>query len=162
MKTEDFVEKLANELNKRGMMLATAESCTGGLVAAAITDRPGASFVFERGFIAYSNESKHNLLGVTHEILDKNGAVSRECAAAMVQGTLTHSLADMALSVTGIAGPAGGTPEKPVGLVYIGWGLRGGPVEVAAHHFTGDRNGVREQTVNAALTHLTDCLKAQP
>ena len=160
--TRVLVEKLTDELNRRGWMLATAESCTGGLIAAAVTDRAGSSSVFDRGFVAYSYESKENLLNVSCEILETHGAVSRECATAMVQGTLAHSRADLAISVTGIAGPGGGMPGKPVGLVYIGWGVRGGPVAVAEHNFPGDRTAVREQTVQAALAHLLDALKVQP
>lgn len=162
MQTKDLVEKLTNQLKEHRWMLATAESCTGGMIAAAVTDRAGSSSVFERGFVTYSNESKDNLLNVSHEILATHGAVSRECAVAMVQGTLDHSLANIAISVTGIAGPGGGTAEKPVGLVFIGWGIRGSLVEVAEHHFSGDRSSIREQTVQAALTHLIDTLKAQP
>lgn len=160
------VETLTSTLNMRGLMLATAESCTGGMIAAAVTNRAGSSSVFERGFVTYTNKSKEDLLGVPHEILETKGAVSRECAAAMVQGTLNKSCADLAVCVTGIAGPGGGTPEKPVGLVYIGWGFRdglgGGLSEVAEHHFSGDRAAVREQSVLAALTHLINSLGVHP
>ena len=159
MKTAELVAKLTNELNERGIRLATAESCTGGMIAAAITDQVGSSSVFERGFITYSNESKENLLNVSREILETKGAVSRECAAAMVQGTLDHSRADLALSVTGIAGPGGGSAEKPVGLVFIGWGIRGGPPQVANHRFSGDRSSIREQATMAALNHMIQFLK---
>src|SRR5688500_14004105 len=154
----ELLEKLANELMNRGWMLATAESCTGGMIASAITDRPGTSAIFDRGFVTYSNESKEELLDVPREILETKGAVSRETASAMVQGTLTRSRADLAVSVTGIAGPGGGTAEKPVGLVYIGWGRRNGDVETAEHHFSGDRAAIRRQAVDAAIRHLLDDL----
>lgn len=156
---QELVEKLTNELKERGMMLATAESCTGGMVATAITARPGSSLVFDRGFVTYSYESKEDLLNVSREILETHGAVSPECAAAMAQGVLTHSRAGLVLSITGIAGPDGGMPGKPVGLVYIGWGLRGGVIETAEHHFSGDRDAVRRQSAEAALRHALDCLQ---
>lgn len=135
-------------------MLATAESCTGGLIAAAMTDRPGSSSVFERGFVTYSNEAKTELLDVPKDILMKHGAVSSQVATAMVKGAIAHSRAELALSVTGIAGPDGGTEAKPVGLVYIGFGDKVGVVEVAEHRFKGDRDSVRKQTVEAALKHM--------
>ena len=143
-------------------MLATAESCTGGLIAAGMTDLAGSSSVFERGFVTYSNESKEELLGVSHETLLRHGAVSSETATEMVAGALTRSHADAALAVTGIAGPSGGTPDKPVGLVYIGWGLKGGQICVQKHIFSGDRDAIRQQTVEAALTHLIDHLRTTP
>lgn len=149
----DPVEILTNELKSRGWIMATAESCTGGMIAAAITDRAGSSSVFDRGFITYSNESKEELLGVPPEILRNDGAVSRQCAAAMVQGCLDRSRADLAVAVTGIAGPDGGTADKPVGLVYIGWGRRGGTIQTQEHHFTGNRASIRAQATAAALAH---------
>lgn len=158
----DLVEILTNELKSRGWMMATAESCTGGMIATAITDRAGSSSVFDRGFITYSNESKEELLGVPPEILRNEGAVSRQCAAAMVQGCLDRSRADLAVAVTGIAGPGGATADKPVGLVYIGWGRRGGLTGMAEHHFSGDRAAIRQQTVSAALQHLIDFMKVHP
>jgi nicotinamide-nucleotide amidase len=154
-----LVEQISIELKNRGMMIATAESCTGGMVAAAITARPGSSSVFDRGFVAYSYESKEELLNVSREILEKHGAVSPECAVAMAHGALDRSWADLAISITGIAGPDGGMEGKPVGLVYIGYGLRDGPVKVQEHHFSGDRDLVREQTVTAALTLALTTLK---
>jgi nicotinamide-nucleotide amidase len=154
-----LVEQISYELKMRGMLMATAESCTGGMVAAAITARPGSSSVFDRGFVTYSYESKEELLNVSREILEKHGAVSRECAAAMAHGTLDRSWADLAISITGIAGPDGGMEGKPVGLVYIGCGLRDGPVEVQEHHFPGDRDEVRAHTVTAALTTALNTLK---
>lgn len=141
------------------MTLAIAESCTGGMVATAITALPGSSSVFDRGFVTYSYESKEDLLNVSREILETHGAVSHECAAAMAQGVLTHSRAGLALSITGIAGPGGGMPGKPVGLVYIGWGLRDGVIETAEHHFSGDRASIRRQSAEAALRHAITCLQ---
>lgn len=156
--SESF-EVLKNELNKHGIMLATAESCTGGLIAAGITDLAGSSSVFDRGFVTYSNESKEELLGVSHEILENYGAVSAETAQAMVQGALTHSRAGIAVSVTGIAGPGGGSAEKPVGLVYIGWGKRGENAQVQRYLFSGNRAQIRKQTQQTAVQHLIDYLR---
>lgn len=151
----DFIEKVSHKLENLSLMLATAESCTGGMIAAALTDRPGSSKILERGFVTYSNDSKHEMLGVPAETLRDHGAVSAQTAIAMAKGALKHSRADVALSVTGIAGPDGGTPEKPVGLVYIGYGLKGEDVvHSAEHRFTGDRAAIRQQTVEAALRHL--------
>lgn len=115
--------------------------------------------MFERGFVTYSNDSKAELLDVSREILETDGAVSQKCAEAMVQGALKHSKAQIGVSVTGIAGPDGGSEDKPVGLVYIGYALRGAPVKVATHNFTGDRGAIRVQTVEAALTHILELLK---
>ncbi|MDB5491747.1 MAG: Protein Implicated in repair function with RecA and MutS [Micavibrio sp.] len=114
--------------------------------------------MFERGFVTYSNNSKTELLDVSREILETCGAVSQECAIAMVQGALKNSKADLGVSVTGIAGPDGGSEDKPVGLVYIGYALRGEPAKVAKHNFAGDRGAVRFQTVEAALTHIHELL----
>mgnify|MGYP003388420859 CR=1 FL=1 len=157
----ELVELVTNELNKQGLMLATAESCTGGMIAAAMTERAGSSSVFERGFVTYSNDSKQELLDVSREILEKHGAVSAEAATAMVQGVLDHSHANMAISVTGIAGPSGGTPEKPVGLVYIGWGRKGGKPESARYVFSGDRASVRKQSAETALKNILHFLQTK-
>lgn len=139
---------------KRGLMLGTAESCTGGLIAAAITERPGASSVFDRGFVTYSNDAKMEILGVPPAILERHGAVSEECAQAMAQGARQNSRADIAVSVTGIAGPDGGSPEKPVGLVYIGLASRGTDPKAYKHLFTGTRTQIRTQTCEKALEHM--------
>jgi nicotinamide-nucleotide amidase len=141
-------------LTARGWMAATAESCTGGLIAGAITDVSGSSGWFERGFVTYSNEAKIELLGVRPEILSRFGAVSEETARAMVAGALERSRADLAVAVTGVAGPTGGTPEKPVGLVWLAWGVRGGAVEAVSRRFPGNRAAVREATVAVALDGL--------
>lgn len=135
-------------------MLATAESCTGGMIAMAMTDRAGSSAVFERGFVTYSNEAKNELLDVPKDMLRTHGAVSAQVAAAMVKGAIAHSRAEIAVSVTGIAGPDGGTDAKPVGLVYIGFGNKAGVMEIAEHRFSGDRTSIRQQTAEAALKHL--------
>jgi nicotinamide-nucleotide amidase len=137
-----------------GVKLATAESCTGGGIAAALTDIAGSSDVFERGFVVYSNEAKTELLGVPAPLIAKHGAVSQEVAAAMAEGALARSHADLAISVTGIAGPGGGTPTKPVGLVYIGRARRGAVPAVERHVFAGDRAAVRGATVKRALELL--------
>lgn len=137
-----------------GKKLATAESCTGGAIAAALTDIAGSSDVFERGFVVYSNEAKSELLGVPAALIARHGAVSAEVAAAMAEGALARSRADGAVSVTGIAGPGGGSATKPVGLVYIGSARRGAPPAVERHVFTGDRAAVRAATVRRALEVL--------
>lgn len=138
-------------LLRRGSRLATAESCTGGLIAAALTDIAGSSDIFERGFVTYSNESKTEMLGVPAELIASVGAVSEEVAAAMAEGALRHAPADIALSVTGIAGPGGGSATKPVGLVWFGCAVRGGPVTTAHAVFPGDRGQVRAQAVAFGL-----------
>ena len=136
------------------MRIATAESCTGGMVAGALTEIPGSSAVFERGFITYSNDAKVELLGVLPDLLAQEGAVSGEVAEAMATGALEYSLADLAISVTGIAGPDGGTEIKPVGLVYIGLATKAGALFHCKCHFRGSRDEVREQTVHEALRLL--------
>ena len=154
-----LIEQLSVLLRERGLKLATAESCTGGMIGAALTDLAGSSDIFERGFITYSNEAKHELLGVHEKTLRDHGAVSAETAAEMAHGALSHSRADIAVAVTGIAGPGGGNAEKPVGTVFIGWGLRGQPVVTAKHLFDGDRASVRLQTVEAALHHVLKAIE---
>ena len=134
--------------------IVTAESCTGGLVAAALTEIPGSSAVLERGFISYSNDAKVELLGVLPYLLTDYGAVSSQTAEAMAQGALEFSLADVAVSITGIAGPDGGTPDKPVGLVYIGIANRDGIVFHSRSEFKGDRDDIRRQAVHEALVLL--------
>lgn len=154
--TDQTIAALAAELVEKAraanLVLATAESCTGGLIAAAITDVAGSSAVFDRGFVTYSNEAKSDMLGVPAETLQRHGAVSSQTAHAMAFGALSNSKADIAVSVTGIAGPDGGTAEKPVGLVYIGIAEIDGRTHVVDHTF-GDigRDAVRRVTVQAAL-----------
>jgi nicotinamide-nucleotide amidase len=135
-------------------MLATAESCTGGMIAAALTDIAGSSDVVERGFVTYSNQAKTDLLGVSPALLAAHGAVSAEVAEAMAQGALRHAPVDLAVAVTGVAGPGGGSAAKPVGLVHFGIARRGGAVATEHHVFPGDRAAVREATVRRALELL--------
>ncbi|MCB1782601.1 MAG: CinA family protein [Alphaproteobacteria bacterium] len=154
-----LVETLTALLLAKRKTMACAESCTGGLIAALMTARPGASDVFERGFVTYSNEAKSELLGVPLGLISRVGAVSDECAERMAQGALQHSHSDVAVSVTGVAGPDGGTADKPVGLVYIGvagWGYD--PVTYK-HDFSGDRTDVRTKSCAAALTALIALLE---
>ena len=132
-------------------MLVTAESCTGGWIAKTVTGIGGSSEWFDCGMVAYSYEAKQALLGVRPQTLEQHGAVSRECVVEMVSGALTHAGANIAVAVTGIAGPGGGSPDKPVGTVWIGWKRRGGYARAEVFHFEGDRDAVRRQTVAMAL-----------
>lgn len=143
---------------KRSLKLATAESCTGGLIAALLTEIPGSSAVFERGFVTYSNESKIQLLGVEKELIADNGAVSEMVAGAMARGARKQAKVDIAVSVTGIAGPDGGSKEKPVGTVYIAVASEN-DCAVQLFQFTGDRSDIRMQSVAAALSMLRESLK---
>lgn len=156
-----LVEELSLLLTQKNMRLATAESCTGGMIAAAMTDRSGSSAVFERGYVTYSNEAKIEELGVKSETIETYGAVSEQTAAEMAAGALKHSHADIALSVTGIAGPNGGTEEKPVGLVYIALALQNKPPRVVKNNFDGDRTSIRQATVEKALELLIDTLSTK-
>lgn len=152
------LEKLFTLLKAKGWTLATAESCTGGMIAAAMTDIAGSSAVFERGFVTYSNEAKIEILDVNPITIQAFGAVSEQCARLMARGAFAHSLADIAVSVTGIAGPDGGSDDKPVGLVYIGLATED-HAEVHRHEFSGDRASIRQQTVEAALNHVIDYIE---
>jgi nicotinamide-nucleotide amidase len=143
-------------LKARGLKLVTAESCTGGWVAEAVTAIPGSSDWFERGFVTYSNEAKREMLGVRAETLDRTGAVSEETAREMAQGALEASRAQVAVSITGVAGPTGGTATKPVGMVCFGWALAGGAADTTTRHFKGDRGEVRRQSVVFALQGLIE------
>jgi nicotinamide-nucleotide amidase len=145
---------LGQQLARRGWKVATAESCTGGLIAAAITDVAGSSGWFDRGFVTYSNEAKVAMLGVRAETLAAHGAVSEATATEMAFGALARSVADLAVAVTGVAGPSGGSPEKPVGMVCFAWALRNGAVDSATQHFAGDRAAVRAAAVASALEGL--------
>ncbi len=147
------MQALAAALRRRGWRMATAESCTGGLVAAACTALAGSSDWFERGFITYSNQAKTELLGVDAALIDAHGAVSEPVARAMVQGALRQAPVQLAVSVTGIAGPGGAVPGKPVGTVWLAWGTRDA-VRAECHLFSGDRDAVRDASVRAALQHL--------
>lgn len=147
-------EALLSVLRGRGEMVATAESCTGGLIAAALTHIAGSSDVVDRGFVTYSNAAKTELLGVDPALITSHGAVSAVVAEAMAAGALTRSRAAMAVSVTGIAGPDGGSEEKPVGLVWFGLARRGEPVLTQSLVFGGDRGAVRESAVRHAFKLL--------
>ncbi len=153
------VERLAGRLRARGEKLATAESCTGGLLAKLLTDLAGSSDWFERGLITYSNLAKQQLLGVPAQLIETHGAVSRETAEAMATGLLRRAPVDWTLSITGIAGPAGGSAEKPVGLVWIACGQTNGEVISRDFIFRGGRESVRAQAANAALDLLLNRLK---
>ena len=150
----DLVEQIFEKLTVKGWKLATAESCSGGLIAVVITNKAGSSAVFDRGFVTYSNQAKIDSLGVPKKTLNKHGAVSEKTAIEMAKGALKNSEANVSVSVTGIAGPDGGTDEKPVGLVYIGYALKGGVAQAAEHHFKGSREEIRQQTTREALKHL--------
>jgi nicotinamide-nucleotide amidase len=151
----DLCLVLAERLMARGWSLATAESCTGGLIAAACTDLAGSSRWFERGFVTYSNAAKTELLGVPAALIEAHGAVSQPVAQAMARGALAHAKAQIAVAVTGIAGPGGGSPDKPVGTVWVAWALSS-RCWSACCHFKGDRAAVRQQTVLQALRGLVD------
>ena len=155
--TMELSRQLADLLLRKQLKLVTAESCTGGLIAAACTDLAGSSAWFERGFVTYSNEAKHELLGVEERILRRAGAVCEGVARAMVQGALTHSKAQVAVAVTGVAGPTGGSPAKPVGTVWFGFAMPG-QVITEKCHFDGDRAAVRAATVQHAFTRLLQLL----
>ncbi len=149
----DLVERLAQALRARGAMLATAESCTGGLIAGACTEISGSSDWFERGFVTYSNAAKTELLGVSTELLAVHGAVSEPVVRAMTEGALARAPVQWSLAVTGVAGPTGGSADKPLGTVWFGWA---GPEGVTSEHrlFPGDRQAVRQATVAHALEGL--------
>ena len=149
--------QLADRLLAKQLKLVTAESCTGGLIAAACTDLAGSSAWFERGFVTYSNEAKHELLGVEERILRRAGAVCEGVARAMAEGALAHSKAQVAVAVTGVAGPTGGSPAKPVGTVWFGFAVPG-EVITEKCRFEGDRAAVRAATVQHAFTRLLELM----
>ena len=148
-------------LQGNGMMLATAESCTGGGVATAITEISGSSAWFDRGFVTYSNQSKIEMLGVSPDTLARFGAVSEATVREMVAGALQHSHAQVALAVSGIAGPGGGTAEKPVGMVWFSWGIKNGLCIARLHRLLGSREEVRVQAVYIALQGVIELLSHQ-
>lgn len=149
--------QVAEQLRSKKLQLATAESCTGGLIAAACTDLAGSSVWFERGFVSYSNAAKTELLGVPADLIETHGAVSEPVVRAMVEGALRCSRAQVAVAVTGVAGPGGGSPDKPVGTVWFGWATPDGVV-TDKRCFEGDRQQVREATVQHALVRLKQLL----
>ncbi len=158
LETEALVRRLAQALNAAGLTIVTAESCTGGGLAEALTSVPGSSAWFERGFVVYSNTAKREMLGVKAATLARFGAVSEQTARAMATGALQHSHADLAVAITGIAGPGGGTPEKPVGTVCLAWANKQAQ-HSATYHFNGDRLRVRRQAVISALQGLLEHAK---
>lgn len=153
MQTRALCVQLASALRSRQWMLASAESCTGGLIAAQCTDLPGSSQWFERGFVTYSNAAKTEMLGVPADLISRHGAVSEAVATAMARGALTRSHAQVSVAVTGIAGPSGGSSDKPVGMVWLAWCV-GTQLNSEVHHFAGDRDAVRQATVQRAITGL--------
>ena len=156
---QDLVKTLFEHLEDKNMMLVTAESCTGGGLGAAITGISGSSEFYDRGFIIYSNRAKTQMLGVPADLIAEKGAVSPEVAETMAHGAISHSDADIALSITGVAGPTGGTDEKPVGTVYFGCMIKGHKAQHFKHHFGGDREDVRKQSVEAGLRILITALE---
>jgi len=158
-----LAEALVNELTESGKAVATAESCTGGWVAKAITDVAGSSVVFGYGIVSYSNGAKESIIGVQNQTLEDHGAVSSEVVEEMAKGTLRLSGADIAVAVSGVAGPAGGTKEKPVGMVWFGWAVRDGAkalVDTRCEQFTGDRELVREASVAYALQGVRERIES--
>jgi len=153
---EALAGRLGSLLLANGQRLATAESCTGGWVAQCLTAIAGSSAWFDRGFVTYSDQAKHEMLGVGIDTLAAHGAVSAATAAAMATGALLHSHADWALSVTGVAGPSGGSPEKPVGTVCFAWAGPDGRIDTERRRFAGDRQAVRAQSAAHALAGLLE------
>lgn len=139
-----------------GLKIATAESCTGGWVAKVMTDLAGSSAVFDRGFVTYSNEAKMEMLGVNTQTLDRHGAVSEQTVIEMATGALQHSRAQLSVAISGIAGPGGGSTEKPVGAIWFAWAGEGIPARAAHHRFYGNRDSIRHQAVTTALAGLLD------
>lgn len=154
--------RVGEKLKAQGVLLATAESCTGGWVAQAVTAIAGSSDWFERGFVTYSNAAKQEMLGVSPDTLARHGAVSEPTAREMAAGALLHSRAQVALAITGIAGPGGGSPEKPVGMVCLAWATKQGALCVETRHFKGNRASVRRQSVIAAMQGILRLLEASP
>lgn len=157
LSTQYLCGLVANLLHEKHWMLVTAESCTGGLIAASCTDLAGSSTWFERGFVSYANAAKTEMLGVDVALIDSFGAVSEPVAHAMAVGALAHAHAQVAVAVTGVAGPSGGSADKPVGTVWFGFAL-GHRVSTEMKHFTGDRAAVRQATVRHALRRLAELI----
>lgn len=156
--TTEACTQLAALLLQRGYLLATAESCTGGMIAAACTDLAGSSTWFERGYVTYSNAAKAEMLGVDVALIATHGAVSEPVARAMASGALQHARAQVSVAVTGVAGPSGGSDTKPVGTVWFAWGLPG-DITSEVMHFAGDRAAVRTATVLHAVSRLNALLE---
>lgn len=158
----DAAAALLEKCRARGLMIATAESCTGGLVAALLTEIAGSSAVVERGFVSYSNDAKRELLGVSADMLAQHGAVSGPVASAMARGAISGSRADLAVAITGIAGPGGGTTDKPVGLVHFAVAVGSAGVHSAREIFEGDRAAIRLASVRQALSLLDNAADQAP
>lgn len=158
MPNKSYIDRLAKRLIEQELTLAVAESCTGGMLAQQCTALPGSSIWFECGFVTYSNASKIRLLGVQVNVLDEFGAVSPQVAERMALGALTHSDADISASITGIAGPGGGSELKPVGTVYLATALKGQMAKSTLHVFRGDRQSIREQSTQIAIEQLIERL----
>ncbi len=156
MNFEKLATQIGKELKTRGLMFATAESCTGGWVGQVITSVSGSSHWYDRGFITYTNQAKRDLLGVSMNVLARSGAVSEKTARAMAEGALRNSRAQVSLAITGIAGPGGGSTERPVGLVCFAWAGLDRDTVSSRSQFSGNRESVRRQAVEAALTGLLD------
>jgi nicotinamide-nucleotide amidase len=157
---ETLARKVGERLKASGQVLVTAESCTGGWAAEAVTAIAGSSAWFERGFVTYSNDAKRELLGVQNATLENHGAVSEETAREMAEGALGRSKGTVSLSVTGVAGPGGGSAEKPVGTVCFAWAAKGRPARSETRRFEGDRKSVRKQSVIRALEGVLELLDA--
>ena len=154
----EHAQTLAHLLAARGWMLATAESCTGGMIASTCTDLPGSSAWLDCSFVTYSNSAKQRMLHVPAELISRHGAVSEPVVRAMAQGAVQHSAAQVAIAVSGVAGPGGGSAEKPVGTVWMAWQIQDA-THCVCQHFAGDRHAVRAQTTAHALRTLCDLLK---
>lgn len=153
-----LAQQLGDALRHHHLTCAVAESCTGGRVASAITEIPGSSQWFDRGYVTYTNESKTAMLGVSPALFINHGAVSEAVVIAMAEGVLNHCAADVSVAISGVAGPSGGTPEKPVGTVWLAWTLRHHKTIATCHHFDGDRSSIRTQAVREALQGLISIL----
>jgi nicotinamide-nucleotide amidase len=158
MAQKHYLSRLTRLLLERGWMIATAESCTAGLVSKLLTDQAGSSQWFDRGFVTYSNQSKQEMLGVQVNTLSRYGAVSRETVSEMALGALHNSTADTALAISGIAGPDGGTDEKPVGTVWFAWADDTGRVDEKIKLFAGDRDSIRQQAADYAIRGMLEFL----
>ena len=161
-KIDILAEQVGNLLHGHQLVMATAESCTGGTLAGALTSVPGSSEWFDRGFVTYSNGAKEQMLGVSPQTLNEHGAVSEAVVLEMARGAIEHSPAHLSVAISGIAGPGGGTGDKPVGTVWVAWGQKLGYAEACCFHFDGNRFAVREQTVTAALQGVVERLDARP
>ncbi|MGB1395788.1 MAG: CinA family protein [Candidatus Puniceispirillaceae bacterium] len=158
---QSLAQQIIEKADLAGWKISTVESCTGGLIFGALTDIAGSSAVLDRGFVTYSNLAKQEMVGVAPQLLEKFGAVSEQTAASMALGGIAHSIADISLSVTGIAGPGGGSLKKPVGLVWMSLATKNGTQAVKRFDFSGDRQAVRRHAVDAGLTLILDGLPAR-